>query len=498
MRLQVGIALFALLLSGAGAAEKTAEQFFGQGDYREALKAFQARNLIELSKLRKVPANMVLADSPSWTVESKKELAALCLFENGFRAWMDGDSKGEIALWLDSQKQTLSETSPSQRYCRRTQLAILQASWGQFLNDADRMDALSKSVVGVQEFPLPDRPWDFRFQLEAEQQIVAIVEYMSLFSKANSPSLLKELFDEQAERRRDLQLVHGMTKASSENEVTYETIVDRLLFSSFRATLWKFSEAFLQSPAGGGALALANPDNFRLIRVFLELESPEPDSFRKALKSWVDGHPSSQPKVLTLVLLDLIQSTMDSSDVEYSKRVFEGVSPYFDRITWPNDAYQGRVAHALQEIGDFKGAAKLMESAVMSAKDDGTRAERLAALLDIRSSGGDYVGAYESGRQAIALAGEKALPHWRRQMATVCISLRRYGEAAEYLQKYFTTLGEGDERIEVKYLMGWAWALDKKFDQARTYLQAVVDSYPDSIYAKKAMDYLRVLPKEKK
>ncbi len=27
--------------------------------------------------------------------------------------------------------------------------------------------------------------------------------------------------------------------------------------------------------------------------------------------------------------------------------------------------------------------------------------------------------------------------------------------------------------------MGWAWALDKKFDQARTHLQAVVDSYPD-------------------
>ncbi|MDD2710611.1 MAG: hypothetical protein PHV34_21740 [Verrucomicrobiae bacterium] len=473
------------------------DSLYKDGDYLQALKALQAENLEQMIKTRKIPGRPALSDSASWEVENPREQQALCLFEMGFRDWLAGKNKDALARWTESQQLLVPETPEHKRYYRRVQLAVLRTSWSEFGGDTDRFDALLKAAVVIQELPLAPRSFDFPHQLAAEQQIVSIAEFARLLPKLGEPDFLQLFFQKQAELQKNGQLNRMLAVAPAGSEPACENLADRLLFSTFRETLYAFIDEYLQSPSGGGSYIFANRNGFRLIRVLLSLDSPRPDSFAGLLKFWLEGQNPPQPDLNNTVLVRFLQYAMETTDPSCSRRIYLGVSPYMDRLRWPDEDFQVRLSRSLREQGFCAEAARIMEAALAGAKNPAVQLERLVTLVEIKNQGNDPAGAHASGEKALEIGGDKVPARLHRLLATTCLNLRKYREAVDHLKKYLPSCGNNAEKVEIQYLIGWMYTLDKQFDQARPYFAAVLEKYPDSSFAKKSQDYLKALPKGK-
>jgi tetratricopeptide (TPR) repeat protein len=175
-------------------------------------------------------------------------------------------------------------------------------------------------------------------------------------------------------------------------------------------------------------------------------------------------------------------------------RVVKGCGPHLSKVNWPSDALRSRVAQLFQSRGDPARAASLAGPVVAKISDPQAQALGLVGLMEVKLKAGDSAGALEDGKKAVAVLDKSAPPRLHRLLATACINLKKYPEAVTYLQNYLDKVGKTPETVEAQYLIGWLYCLDRKFDLARTQFQGLVDTYPDSSYAKKSRDFLVALP----
>jgi tetratricopeptide (TPR) repeat protein len=494
------ISILLLVLHSTVLAGSNADDLFDRGEFLAALKAYQAETTAELAILGKVPPKQDWADSATWDVDSRSGLKSLCLFEKGFGAWVKGDSDTAVQKWVESQKEALAAPLEKRCYFRRTQLAILAVQWGQIQGVPQKAEALAKAAADVQALPLPENATVFSQQIEAEQMIAAMAAYMRLNSKvgeANFPNLLLETA---REIRKDQQVGQLLCSRRGKEEPNYDAVVDRLLFQPLPDQLWPFLDQYLAAQPQNTALAGNVKGARELLQVFASLEAPKPDVFVKRLGKWVEGQPEANIQLVNSVLCELLRSATESNQPDYMDWVVKGVGPYLAKVSWPNDAFCSRVAQLFRSRGDNARAASLMAPIVAKATDPQSQAQGLAALMEVKLKAGDSAGALEDGKKAIAvLEKEKKVPaRLHRLMATACINLKKYPEAVTYLQNYLEIAGKTAETVEAQYLIGWLYCLDKKFNEARTQFQSVVDACPNSPYAKKSRDFLRDLPAAKK
>lgn len=277
-------------------------------------------------------------------------------------------------------------------------------------------------------------------------------------------------------------------------EPTYDALVDRVLFESFREPVWTFLDQYVAAQPQAQALAGNVKGSLDLLRLFAAMEAPKGEAFIQRLGKWVETAPPANSALVSAVLLEFLRTATESNQPEVMDRVVKGCGPHLAKVTWPNDAFRSRVAQLFQSRGDPARAASLAGPVVAKISDPQAQALGLVGLMEVKLKAGDSAGALDDGKKAATVLDKAAPPRLHRLLATACINLKKYPEAVTHLQNYLEMTGKTPETVEAQYLVGWLYALDRKFDQARTQFQGLVDTYPDSPYAKKSRDFLVALP----
>ena len=470
------------------------DDLFQAGDFLPALKAYQAEVHAELVKSGKVSADQIWADSATWEIEPPKQLAALCLFEKGLVSWLKNDKTAAVQSWLESQKRLLAETPENKPHFRRTQLILLVGQWDQLAGVPQKMEAISKAATVIQELTLPEEASEFVHQIKVECLIVAMAEYHRLLPKVadpNFPSLLREAA-QGVERNR--QLFHLLARSSENEEPSHEAVTDRLLFQPVSHSLWEaFDSALAAHPAPNGN----SKRHLDLLKVFAALDAPKADLLPKRLAEWIQNQPAANASLVQFALLELLRAGTETSDTETMNRLVKGVGAHLSRVSWPNDAFRAKAARLFQERGDYVRALALTLPLATKAADPKSKAQALFGLVEVKIKTGDAAGALEDGKKAMALFDQNVPPRLHRLMATACINLKKYPEGIAHLENYLTAFGKTEETVEAQYLIGWLYSLDQKFDEAQVRFQSVVETYPDSPFARKSQDYLKTLPQQK-
>ena len=473
-----------------------ADDYFTKGEYREALKAYRAGLVLALPVAKRRSIEALGGDLlPLQESLSDKDLRALCRFEQGLRPWVVNHGDEARIAWTEAEKEQVSEPVQTRRSSRRTQLALLRASWSVFREDRERFEALRKAAILINDLPLPSSPWQYSQQVAAEQQILAADAVLRLLEQVSAPGFDEALFRLAADLEQERELARRMTRPPSGAEISYDSFVDELLFKGFGDTVAEFILNSLQSSTAAASFSGKNAANYRLLVAFAALDVRDDASFAKAWQAWV-GDPGAtwgeEKNTVTLSFLNLASEIRDS---KRSGRILKGLAPVLRKVAWPNEPFRVRVSEALENSGLYSAAASLLEAAPPPpAENTQLAGERFCTLAELKHKAGEEEACLTYATRAVQALGDRTPLALHRTMANAFIALKRYKEAVSPLLKCREMATQEEMRMEIAYLLGWVQTLARDYGAARPFFEEVVAA-GSSPYTQKAADYLKALPK---